>query len=30
MLNGVALGIPGQSGTVFRARYGSHGKIKAA
>jgi cytoskeletal protein RodZ len=30
MLNGVALGIPGQSGTVFRARYGPHGKIKAA
>ena len=27
MLNGVALGIPGPAGTVFRARYGPHGKI---
>jgi len=30
MLNGVALGVPGPAGTVFRARYGPHGKIKAA
>jgi cytoskeletal protein RodZ len=30
MLNGVSLGSPGPSGTVFRARYGPHGKIKAA
>ena len=30
MLNGVALGTPGQAGTVFRARYGPHGKINAA
>jgi cytoskeleton protein RodZ len=29
-LNGVALGTPGTTGTVFRARYGPHGKIKAA
>jgi cytoskeleton protein RodZ len=29
-LNGVALGLPGPSGTVFRARYGPHGKISPA
>lgn len=29
-LNGVALGLPGPSGTVFRARYGPHGKIAPA
>jgi cytoskeletal protein RodZ len=27
MLNGVVLGIPGPAGTVFRVRYGPHGKI---
>ena len=29
-LNGVELGLPGSSGTVFRARYGPHGKIAPA
>jgi len=29
-LNGVELGLPGPSGTVFRARYGPHGKISRA
>jgi cytoskeletal protein RodZ len=29
-LNGVDLGAPGSSGTVFRARYGPHGKIAPA
>jgi cytoskeletal protein RodZ len=29
-LNGVALGIPGPAGTVFRARYGPRGKINPA
>ena len=28
-LNGVSLGVPGQYGSVFRARYGPHGKISA-
>src|SRR5207237_1342039 len=29
-LNGTELGPPGSSGTVFRARYGPHGKISHA
>ena len=29
-LNGVLLGTPGPSGSVFRARYGPHGKISGA